>query len=39
MGNFYKNRLRPADVPVTLRQLTNAPYTQERGDDSGSLTC
>lgn len=39
MAKQYRSRLRPANVPVTLRQLTNAPYTQERGDDSGVLTC
>lgn len=35
----YYKILYPAQVPVTLRQLTNAPYTSERGDDSGKLTC
>ena len=37
MKNY--NNLRPSNIPVTLRQLTKSPYTQERKDDSGYIVC
>lgn len=38
-NNYYSRSIRPADTPVTARQVSMSQYSEARGDDEGIFLC